>query len=817
MNLNAMARALGGEASGGQVLCPGPGHSRKDRSLAVRLTREGRILCHSFAGDDSRVCQEHVRAALGLPSDAWRGNHPQGSHNRHLERLKPRSGDHKDLALSIWRDSGEPRDTLVEKYLASRRLELPQKAAGEVIRFHPACPFGAERFPALICLVRNIRTNQPQAIQRTALNPDGKAVKRNGKTFRKTLAPMAGGAVKIDADERVTQGLCIGEGLETTLSGRAYGCRPAWAVLSDTGIRDFPVLSGVDSLTIFLENDANGANARAARECIERWQSAGREVFTLRPDAGNDLNDELCANEARDADVLKNPTRRAGETAAFGGASETLVVTTSLEGTAMPKLEKCEPREDARAASRDDLLIASWMTAELPERDYLLGEVLSTTSRWLLVGETGIGKTLLSLEIAASIAKGCGFLGWEGGRPARVMYIDGELPAETFKERLSLIAAQYGSDIELFAYNRDRQAQLGLPDIPPLNTPAGQQWLWREIGIVKPDAITFDSVMSLLIGTMGDEESWQPMKPFIKEISIKRIAQIWLHHTGHDPSKSFGTKTREWEMDTVIMLSKFESEGNEPQASAAFHLEFTKARLKTPANYHQFSRRIVRWDENEGRFVSEEGGPRSSTSQAEIIRRAIIDAYEFLADGVRPSPGFDRVPVKKVKADAMRDNVKDRGYLDTDEKGNITGAARMQYQRAKSVLLGGKGFVEEKGQFWRVRDATKGNSSRHIHESMGRCDVTQIPEGQAASHTSPHTASHVTQRAFTEEKKSKNAGEETPKNPPRNGGCDAGCDTNSGAKNERCVTSRKSADVTQMQPSLSPAASRGARIIASLL
>jgi putative DNA primase/helicase len=162
------------------------------------------------------------------------------------------------------------------------------------MRFSKSCLFRQERFPALIALIRNIETDKPQAIQRTALNPNGTAIKRNGKTLRMTLGPMAGGAIKVDDDVDVTQGLCIGEGLESTLSGRAYGYRPAWGVLSDKGIKDFPILSGIEALTIFLENDGNCANERAARLCIARWQTAGREVFGLRPDIGNDLNDELC-------------------------------------------------------------------------------------------------------------------------------------------------------------------------------------------------------------------------------------------------------------------------------------------------------------------------------------------------------------------------------------------------------------------------------------------------------------------------------------------------------------------------------------------
>src|ERR1700730_5588491 len=41
------------------------------------------------------------------------------------------------------------------------------ETANEAIRFLASCPFGRERFPAMICLVRNIVTNEPQGIHRT--------------------------------------------------------------------------------------------------------------------------------------------------------------------------------------------------------------------------------------------------------------------------------------------------------------------------------------------------------------------------------------------------------------------------------------------------------------------------------------------------------------------------------------------------------------------------------------------------------------------------------------------------------------------------
>jgi hypothetical protein len=70
------------------------------------------------------------------------------------------------------------------------------------------------------------------------------------------------------------------------------GYEPAWALLSAGGIAKFPVLPGLDALTIFLENDEK--NRKAMRECGLRWRDAGRDVFTLRPEIGSDLNDEIC-------------------------------------------------------------------------------------------------------------------------------------------------------------------------------------------------------------------------------------------------------------------------------------------------------------------------------------------------------------------------------------------------------------------------------------------------------------------------------------------------------------------------------------------
>jgi putative DNA primase/helicase len=290
-SLAAIAKALGGEVSGKSVLAPGPGHSAKDRSLSVKpsvIDQDG-LIVHSHAGDDWRQCREHVRARLGLS-----GFRPRRELKRRIINPSDDGAERKrELALRIWREAINPCETLVEAYLKSRGLNLPEEAAHEAIRFHPYCQVGHDRFPAMVCQVRNIATNEPQAIHRTALAPDGTSIKRNGKTHRMGLGPITGGAIKIDPDEDVTQGLCIGEGVETCLAGRLMGLRPVWSVVNTRGIETFPVLPGLDGLHIIRENDANGASAKAVEACARGWHEAGRDVVIADPDTAKDLNDEL--------------------------------------------------------------------------------------------------------------------------------------------------------------------------------------------------------------------------------------------------------------------------------------------------------------------------------------------------------------------------------------------------------------------------------------------------------------------------------------------------------------------------------------------
>jgi hypothetical protein len=57
-----------------------------------------------------------------------------------------------------WSEAYQPAGTLAEDYLAHRRLSLPKEP---VIRFHPRCPCGDDRMPAMVALMSDPATGEP--------------------------------------------------------------------------------------------------------------------------------------------------------------------------------------------------------------------------------------------------------------------------------------------------------------------------------------------------------------------------------------------------------------------------------------------------------------------------------------------------------------------------------------------------------------------------------------------------------------------------------------------------------------------------------
>jgi len=300
-------------------------------ALAGRLAERGIELRHLTPGKSYAPCPEcakakprpHCRALRvtiepdggatwwcfrcgwhgGIPGTGWRPNHeiaaraptsPKGNpFPSEAESPEPIADRGAAAAVArLWAQSLpiEP-GTVAGRYLRGRGCRLPP--AGADLRWHPRliAP-GGERWPGMVAAVTHAVTGELLTLHKTLLRPDGtdKAPVPLPRSIIKGTTRQ-GGVVRLWADDAVTTGLAIAEGIETALAAARH-LTPIWACLDASGIGGLPVLAGIESLTIITDHDPAGLEA--AHRCTGRWAAAGAELRCwLPPELGDDALDHL--------------------------------------------------------------------------------------------------------------------------------------------------------------------------------------------------------------------------------------------------------------------------------------------------------------------------------------------------------------------------------------------------------------------------------------------------------------------------------------------------------------------------------------------
>ncbi len=320
------------------------------------------------------------------------------------------------------------------------------------------------------------------------------------------------------------------------------------------------------------------------------------------------------------------------------------------------------PKYDDVVSMRALLSVETWANRDIPEPDRLLGDLLTTTTRVFLVGRTGLGKTLLALAIAAGIASGAGVLHWASSRPARVLYLDGEMPGELIKPRAADAIRQLGVTIppgNLLIFGRDieDEARLICPTLPPfapLNTEDGRLFLLALIAAIGGvDLIIFDNVMSLITGDMKDEIPWSETLPLVTTLTNRRIGQLWLDHTGHNSDRQYGSSTKAWRFDAVGCMTPLTEGQNGPHVTA-FALSFEhpgKARRRTPGNWRDFEAQTIRLKDDV--WTAEPVNPKCGP-QAKPLTPAAMAQYGALSDALVVSRTIGRATRSEWYAECVR-------------------------------------------------------------------------------------------------------------------------------------------------------------------
>jgi putative DNA primase/helicase len=271
MDAQAITKALGGKWQGSFGLCRCPVHADRTPSLKVRddSRKDDGIDLHCFAGCDWKDIKDEFKRRRFLPEFAAARIDPTLGASKEtlappVPTIVPDDASKLTRAENIWRSAKPLPGTLGWRYFTERRsLHIELVDVDRVLRWH-------EGLNAVVALMTTPIGNVPCGVHRTFLNRDGT------KRERKMLGKQ--GIVRVSPDEDVTHGLGLAEGVEDALAVLISGWTPVWAATSAGAIERFPVLGGIEFITIFADNDETGRNAAYA--CAARWTEARREART---------------------------------------------------------------------------------------------------------------------------------------------------------------------------------------------------------------------------------------------------------------------------------------------------------------------------------------------------------------------------------------------------------------------------------------------------------------------------------------------------------------------------------------------------------
>jgi hypothetical protein len=216
---------------------------------------------------------------------------------------------------------------------------------------------------------------------------------------------------------------------------------------------------------------------------------------------------------------------------------------------------------------------AELLKRHFPPREMMLAPFLPEKGLAMIFAERGIGKTWAGVNIAHASAGGGSFLRWRAPKPRRVVYIDGEMPAATLKERYASIVA--GADFDAPEdHFRLVAADLQPDGLPDLADPAAQRFY--DGVIADADLVVIDNLSTVCRALRENEaDSWGPVQGWCLRQRAAGKSVLLIHHAGKGGAQR-GTSRKEDVLDSVISLKRpLDYDASE---GARFEVHFTKSR-----------------------------------------------------------------------------------------------------------------------------------------------------------------------------------------------------------------------------------------------
>ena len=227
-----------------------------------------------------------------------------------------------------------------------------------------------------------------------------------------------------------------------------------------------------------------------------------------------------------------------------------------------------------KALSPDELL-----KMEIPAPKWLLEPFVPENGLVQVFADRGVGKTFFVLSLAIALATGKEFLGFKPTERCKVVWYDGEMASNIFKERLELLTKELSNLEKVYLNENCRfvlsgEQEFGMPDLGnPENYDYYDHWLHG----VK--VIILDNLLSLCTIPLNDNDAWAGFNQWCTSMRNKGVTVLHVHHSGRGSSNhAMGAKRIEQPLDLIIGLKP--PKDHDVSQGCDFNIEFKKSRRR---------------------------------------------------------------------------------------------------------------------------------------------------------------------------------------------------------------------------------------------
>ena len=294
---------------------------------------------------------------------------------------------------------------------------------------------------------------------------------------------------------------------------------------------------------------------------------------------------------------------------------------------------------------------------DLPERKMIMGPWLAEGSLILLAAPPGVGKSLLSMEIAAACSGGRDAMNgqWPVENPVHVLYVDGEMRWEDLKDRSKSFGLKKSLLLSKALYDhRNAYPPLNIADDDGIRKP-----LTSIISNQNIKLVILDNLYSLADMDYSFERAWSPINQWLISLRNHGVAVIIVHHTGKKGDQ-LGTSSRKFNIDISFMLEK-RYLFDDHSGNCAFTIIVDKERRPV----HHVKNKI--FGLSAGKWIIQDLD-EGETKKAEKSNKRVAG---MLVEGVRNKDIAERCNCSPANISQIKGRLRDRGLISVDNENEV--------------------------------------------------------------------------------------------------------------------------------------------------